>query len=138
MLDLARSRPVKPKNILDGEKNPPVSSEFTELPKEHAPNSGNSREKSFEVRLHDLDANDHVNNAVYVEWDVESVPREIYKGCRLSGWDVIYRKGAHLGDEVKVNTKEEPIHEESCPVKIFTGIIKAGEAFLCTVRTYWR
>jgi medium-chain acyl-[acyl-carrier-protein] hydrolase len=141
LLDLIRSRPVKPKKnlpedfVINSESNPHVSSEFTELPREP---SENSLKKSFEVRLHDLDSNDHVNNAVYIEWAVEAVPREISTNCRLSGWDVIYRKGAHLGDEVIVNTQEDTIYEESSPVKVLTGTMKAGETFLCTVRTYWR
>ena len=138
LLDLARSRPVKPKNILDAESNPPVPSEFIELPREISENSHKKHKKNFEVRLHDLDANDHVNNAVYIEWAVESVPSEILRNCQLSGWDVIYRKGARLGDEVMVNTQEEPIDEKNSPIKTFTGIMNAGGTFLCTVRTYWR
>ena len=142
LLDVARLRPVRAKNNLpqvllrNGENNPYISSEFTELPKEHAATSKNIDVKTFEVRLHDLDANDHVNNAVYIEWAVESVPRDMYMNHKLIGWDVIYRKGAHLGDEVIVKTKEEHI-ESSSPGRAFTGIIKTGEKSLCTVRTYW-
>jgi len=139
LFDLARSRPVKPKKNLpyvflsNGEENPLVPSEFTELPKEC---SSNSRQKNFEVRLHDLDANDHVNNAVYIEWAVESVPREVSTKYQLSGWDVNYRKGAYLGDEVIVNTQEDSTNESNSP--IFTGTMKIGETFLCSVRTYWK
>jgi medium-chain acyl-[acyl-carrier-protein] hydrolase len=94
--------------------------------------------KNFEVRLHDLDSNEHVNNAVYIEWAVESVPREIFANYQLSGWDVVYRKGAYLGDEVIVNTLEETDFEAYSPIKTFTGTMKTGDIFLCTVRTYWR
>jgi medium-chain acyl-[acyl-carrier-protein] hydrolase len=144
LLDVARSRAVKPKKILpqifvhDGEKNPYVPNEFTELPREHSLLSENSNSKSFEVRLHDLDSNDHVNNAVYIEWAVESVPREISTNNKLSGWDVIYRKGAYLGEEVIVSTREELNNEKNSQAKIFTGTMKTGETFLCTARTYWK
>ena len=143
LLDLARLRPVKPKKALpqifisNGEGNPYISSEFADLPKELAGASENSRTKSFEVRLHDLDASGHANNAVYIEWAVESVPKEVSMKYQLSGWDVIYRKGAYLGDEVIVNTQEELICEENSPKVAFTGTMKAGERYLCTVRTYW-
>jgi len=141
LLDIVRSRPVKPKKnmpqifILNSEENPHVSSEFTELPRE---TSEKSQRKNFEVRLHDLDANAHVNNAVYIEWAVESVPKEVSTNCQLSGWDVIYRKGTYLGDEVMVYTQEDPIYDNSSPTKAFTGTMKVGETFLCAVRTYWR
>jgi medium-chain acyl-[acyl-carrier-protein] hydrolase len=143
LLDLAHSRPIRPKKnlpqlfILNGGENPEVSSEFTELPRAHSDITGNIHKKCFEVRLHDLDANEHVNNAVYIEWAVESVPKEISKNYQLSGWDVIHRKGAYLGDEVIVNTKEESSCEENSPTIIFTGTMNSGETFLCTVRTYW-
>ena len=141
LLDLARSRPVKPvKNmsqifILDGNENPHVSSEFTELPRE---TSENAHKKNFEVRLHDLDANDHVNNAVYIEWAVESVPQEVSMNYQLSGWDVNYRKGAYLGDKVIVSTQEDPIYDNNSPIKTLTGTMKIGETFLCAVRTHWQ
>ena len=140
LIDLVRSRPVKPKKnmpqifILNSEENPHVPNKFTELPREA---SEKSNVKIFEVRLHDLDANDHVNNAVYIEWAVESVPREVSTNYQLSGWDVSYRKGAYLGDEVIVNTSEDPVYDSSSPIKTFTGTINVGETFLCAVRTYW-
>ncbi|MCL1941151.1 MAG: thioesterase [Synergistaceae bacterium] len=143
LLDLVRSRPVKPKKnlpqifVVEGEEYPSISGDFTELPREFSEGE-NARKKSYEVRLHDLDANDHVNNAVYIEWAVESVPREVTANCRLSGWEVNYRKGAYLGDEVIVNTQEDIIYENDSSVKIFTGTMMAGQTFLCTVRTYWR
>ena len=144
LLDLARSRPVKPKLSLPqtfisvGKRNPPVPSEFTDLPKEFSGFSENSFTRNFVVRLHDLDANDHVNNAVYIEWAVESVPKEVYMNYRLSGWDVTYRKGAYLGDEIIVNTQEESINEKESLERIFTGTMKTKDAYLCTVRTYWK
>jgi medium-chain acyl-[acyl-carrier-protein] hydrolase len=144
LLDIARTRPVKPKInlpqtfVYDGENNPPVPSEFSEIPKEHSGFPENSYIRNFKVRLHDLDANDHVNNAVYIEWAVESVPKEIFLNYQLSGWDVTYRRGAYLGDEVIVNTQEELTDEINSPERIFTGIIKTKDAYLCTVRSYWR
>ena len=143
LLDLARSRPVKPivnlphAFISDGESNPPVSSEFVELPRKHSGFFKNAYTTNFSARLHDLDANDHVNNAVYIEWAVESVPKEIYMSHHLSGWDVIYRKGAHLGDDVIVDTKEELASDKNSPARIFTGTINTKDDYLCTVRTCW-
>ena len=143
LLDIIRSRPVKPKNNLPqlfvhiGKESPYIPDEFSELPRNNELNTENSNKKSFDVRLHDLDANDHVNNAVYIEWAVESVPREVSLNCQLSGWDVIYRKGAHYGEEVMVNTQEEPILNDS-EIRTFNGIMSIGDTYLCTVRTHWR
>ena len=38
--------------------------------------------RHFTARMHDLDFNRHVNNAVYVEWALESVPADIAGGYR--------------------------------------------------------
>lgn len=132
LIDLARGRPVKSKPNLpqifinDGESNPNVSSEFVSLPKEM---EGLCSEKIFEVRAHDLDSNDHVNNAVYIEWAVESVMECEPLEKNIRGWDVNYRKSAHLGDTIKVESYKEG--------SSYTSMISSGKVFLCAVRTYW-
>jgi acyl-ACP thioesterase len=37
---------------------------------------------SFDVRMHDLDINRHVNNAIYAEWALESVPHDLWQHHR--------------------------------------------------------
>lgn len=62
----------------------------------------------FRVRLHDLDVNRHVNNAVYVEWALEAVPPEIWNTCRPVEVEVRFSAMAFLGDTVESEVEQIP------------------------------
>lgn len=64
-------------------------------------------ELSFKVRMHDLDLNGHVNNAVYVEWAVETLPREFLETHRPGTIDVVFHGQAFYGDPVLSQTQIE-------------------------------
>ena len=57
-------------------------------------------EARFRVEASHLDWNRHVNNAVYVQWALESVPREVLFGRRPVDIEVAYKAEAVFGDEV--------------------------------------
>ena len=54
----------------------------------------------FKVRMHDLDLNGHVNNAIFVEWAVETVPEEILSRYTPMTIDVIFNKESLYGDTI--------------------------------------
>lgn len=62
-------------------------------------------ELSFKVRMHDLDLNGHVNNAVYVEWAVETLPRYFLETYRPGTIDVVFHGQAFYGDAVLSQTQ---------------------------------
>ena len=70
-----------------------------------------SSEKSFDVRYSDIDTNMHVNNVNYVEWALETVPKDIVLNYELRNIKVTYEKETTYGENIKVNT--EIIREES-------------------------
>ncbi len=62
-------------------------------------------ELPFKVRMHDLDLNGHVNNAIFVEWAVETVPKEILASCTPMVIDVLFQKEALYGDTIRSQTQ---------------------------------
>lgn len=63
---------------------------------------------SFPVRRADIDRNDHVNNARFTEWLVESTPAEISASRRISSLRIMYRAEGKYGDTVTARGALEP------------------------------
>lgn len=90
--------------------------------------------KSFNVRISDIDINQHVNNTQYVAWAIEAVPLEIQRELVLSELRVNYLKETGLDtkiiSEVEINKSEaftECIHS-----------IKAGDKEVCRAKSVWK
>ena len=58
------------------------------------------REIDFQVAWHDLDVNEHTNNAHYIKWILESVPDEYFKRFQLEEIDVLYRSETYWKNQV--------------------------------------
>ncbi len=103
IVHLETKRPVRLETVI---KNFPLlerralNDDFKSLPKLEKPDV----EEIFKVRIADLDLNRHVNHAVYVEWAVETVPREILDCSRLAEIEISYRAEAFSGDTVIAGT----------------------------------
>ena len=96
LLDLAAGRPVRPAAHLP---------DFRDIPDPSGPDAGEVHETVYPVRFHDLDANGHVNNAVYFEWIFEATPLD------LMAWgprsiSASFRASAKLGDVLTVRAHE--------------------------------
>ncbi len=57
-------------------------------------------EHRFKIRMHDLDLNRHVNNAVYIEWAAETVPEEMLARYTPEKIDVHYFKESFYPDNI--------------------------------------
>jgi medium-chain acyl-[acyl-carrier-protein] hydrolase len=66
-------------------------------------------ERNFDIRWHDIDSNQHVNNTKYVEWLLESVPTDILNDSVLSSIDMIFKNESVLGD--KITTQSQAIEK---------------------------
>ncbi len=66
-------------------------------------------ERRFDIRWHDIDSNQHVNNTKYVEWLLESVPTDILNDNTLSSIDINFKNESVLGD--KITTQSQAIEE---------------------------
>ncbi|MES2517702.1 MAG: acyl-ACP thioesterase domain-containing protein [Bacteroidota bacterium] len=66
-------------------------------------------ERHFDIRWHDIDSNQHVNNTKYVEWLMESIPSEILNNGTLNSIDMIFKNESILGD--KITTQSQSIEQ---------------------------
>lgn len=70
---------------------------------DQAPRTG-----SFAVRRADIDRNNHVNNARFAEWVVESVPEEISSARQIKLLQIMYRAEGRFGDTVVARGQSDP------------------------------
>ena len=59
---------------------------------------GREHQAAFRVRWSELDGNRHANSACYVDWLVESVPKEVLEGHVLRELELEYKRELVLGD----------------------------------------
>ncbi len=59
--------------------------------------------RNFEVYFKDIDTNRHVNNTLYLEWAIETMPEEIKMSHRMNSLKVNYIKETNLGDKITSN-----------------------------------
>lgn len=126
-------RPVRPQDHLPPVKLFPqreIENDFTRLP---ALGRVDYQER-FKVRMHDLDINRHVNNSIYVEWALETVPVEVWKQFRPHEVEVEFLSMAFLGE--KVGVEVEQVKEGPHPVflhRIFRDGGDGQELTACAV-----
>lgn len=105
MINMKTRRPTRmPQDVLDLrlsdlEHVMPVKSEQME------PFEGSDVEKKFVVRKSDLDMNEHVNNARYVDWLMETYDED--KAYLIKNMDIIFTQECHSGDIITSQRKED-------------------------------
>ena len=98
VLDVATRRVVRPDEVLDPalprERTPSV----VPIPHAKLPELSHwELQKRFHVRYADIDTNLHVTNASYLEWAVEAMPIELWRGSRLALVEVQYLAEGRYG-----------------------------------------
>jgi acyl-ACP thioesterase len=140
VLDLGRKQPLKvddilPTNVLLDRRALP--DEFAPLPVLEAP----QYELAFRVEMGHLDLNKHVNNAVYVQWALESVPAEVVAPRRPVDLEVSYRAEAFSGDSVLSRSAPAPnapgIGPDAGLVFLHQIVNASTGAELTRLRTRW-
>ena len=99
LIDLKTRRPVRIDEFLPELPTVPrrmIHDTFTSLPVSVDSNC----ELPFRVRHSDLDINRHVNNTVYVDWALETLPKDAIGQYRPVTIEVSYRAEANYGDRV--------------------------------------
>lgn len=135
-MDVSRGRPVRiPKEIAESfnyidKKNfdefYKFSNDFTE-----------GASMDFRVRKTDIDYNNHVNNAKYVNWILEPIPLEVEEEYSLEELDIYYKKEIKFNHivESKLSKKEE----EDGKIVYFHNIYNKDTGQLTTqARTVWK
>jgi medium-chain acyl-[acyl-carrier-protein] hydrolase len=93
-------------------------------------------EVRFRVETAHLDGNQHVNNAVYVQWALEGTPPDILLTRRPIDIEVSYRAEALYGDEV-LSTVQRISEEGRGPAFLHQILNAATGAELARLRTRW-
>ena len=89
--------------------------------------------RPLKIRRSDLDFNNHVNNAIYVGWALESMPDHIQSEYRLKQIEVNYISEATYGN--KVNAAMAPIEGSTAFLHAITGGEDNRE--LARLKTTW-
>ncbi|GAB4372654.1 MAG: thioesterase [Calditrichia bacterium] len=135
VLSLQNRRPAKLKEVLphfECLERRALTDDFRPLP---SPESADL-EFTVLVRQSDLDLNGHVNHSFYIQWALESVPREIWENKRPAEIEAAFRGEAFGGDRIIVRTQRV---KDSTHPQFLHQLIKADKGTELTVlRTSWR
>jgi len=107
IIDLKTQKPIVMPAFMDEIRLPDRKRAIEDsFPKMKAPNNSNL-ERKFDVRLSDLDINQHVNNVKYIEWALESVPIDVWKDKILSELEISFRAETKYGDKIVIQTEQK-------------------------------
>ena len=70
-------------------------------------------QKTIKVEYYDIDVNNHVNNANYIKWALETLPIEYLADKRIKRIDINYKKDITIGEEIISQTsiiKDTTVH----------------------------
>jgi len=63
-------------------------------------------QQHFQVNWYDLDFNQHLNNALYVQWMLQTVPDDLLQNGQLKHLSVQYRAESHWKDQIIAETQQ--------------------------------
>lgn len=135
VVDLARKQPVKIDQAIAipyALDKRALEDPFDSLP---VP-PGRDAEVPFRVESGHIDWNRHVNHAVYIQWALEAVPREVLKTGRAVEIEVSYRAEAFYGDTV-MSVVQRASGEGPAPVFLHQILHAETGAELTRLRTRW-
>ena len=135
VLDTVKKRPVRVSSFVDRLK--PVEGDHI-LPDrlEKLPAiETHTHERIFQVRYTDLDINQHVNNASYVEWMLEGMPAEVQNAMGLVELEINFLAESFLQDRIIARCScQDPNNGE-----FLHSLIREEEGQeLVRARTVWR
>ena len=139
VVDFRRRRPVRMPDAVRAIRRP----ERSVLAADTLPRAGSHDAPElavdYRVRFSDLDINEHVNNVSYVEWVLETVPREVLRGATLAAMTIAFR--AECRSEATVTVERRADAERSAPGRpafLHRVLEKEGARELAAARSLWR
>jgi len=135
LINIAKKKPVRLKNNLP-ETLDNLKKEITYNFKKFPEFQNSEITLPFKIRMHDMDLNKHVNNAVYAGWATETVPEYIITDFQPSQMDIIFLNDAVYGDNIISSTS---IIETSPQPVLSHKIVKAEDKKeLSKINTIWQ
>jgi len=91
------------------------------------------------VRRADLDLNRHVNNRVYLEWAIESMPKKYIEKYQINKLEISFKGQAFHKDKILVETELKKLDKKEDGIVAISKISKMKKGELLTkVKTYWK
>ena len=135
MLDVEKRRPQRPDELKDRIKSLPADRALEERPAKIPPPSTVTPGVFFPVRYSDLDLYNHVNNAKYIEWILDSFPGELHREFEVAVFEINFLYETKIGDEVAIHTEKLG----DSPPAFRHGIKrKQDDRDVCLARTEWK
>ncbi len=91
--------------------------------------------KIFQIRLHDLDFNGHVNNAIYPVWAMESVPAHILTTHSPQQIIINYIGESLYGDRILSSTQQ--FHSKKCKIFLHSLASEKTGKEITRIKTIW-
>jgi acyl-ACP thioesterase len=135
LIDLKTKRPVPPAERLGPYPKDPrraVVSSFEPLPVVDRADL----ERSFTVRMSDLDWNKHANHVVHISWALETAPPGFLKNHRPAEVEVDFRAEAFYGDSV--TSRMQTLRSGPEPLKAYALTKEDGRKELARLRILWQ
>jgi len=133
LLDLETKKTVSPKIHLPDypvyEKRE-IEDDFLSLPELQNPDF----QKTLNVRRCDLDINSHVNNTLYLEWAIESVPEKIFNDFQICEVEIGFNRQAFYGDKIISMTKKS---DKDNNVFLHKIVLEKNNTVLAKLKTKW-
>ncbi|WP_413557652.1 acyl-[acyl-carrier-protein] thioesterase [Bdellovibrio sp. HCB209] len=116
-----------------------VSEESLILEPEKIPVQGQYEKLAeFAVRNSDLDINQHVNNAKYAQWILDSIPFDLHKTLKLNSYSVNFLTETLLGDTVEIEKSlSDSSQNEERGSTAYRGVRISDGKNLFTARLNW-
>ena len=139
VIDVERRRPVRVGELLDGFLPERTHSQIPAALRKLEDFKGGDATRSFDVRYSDLDTNEHVNSMGYVQWVLESVPRDIRASRAPQEVTINYLAELHYGDRVKSHILQDDGDGKQSPCTSFLHRLCAPDGgVVALARTAWR
>ena len=132
IIDLKTQKPIVMPEFMDEIRLPDRQRAIDDsFPKMTLPKNPNL-ERQFDVRLGDLDINQHVNNVKYIEWALESVPLDIWKAKILASLEISFRAETKHGERIIIQT------EQNEDIFLHRVISEDDQRDLAVLKSTWR
>ena len=94
-------------------------------------------EEAFKVRWFDLDTNQHTNNAYYLQWAIESLPKAVLEKQQLASIDLMYRIETIWKDDIAARTEKAESDTDKTQAFIHQLVRKSDQKELAQAVTRW-
>jgi medium-chain acyl-[acyl-carrier-protein] hydrolase len=135
MLDAHKRRPQRPDELKARIKLLPNERALEDKPAKVPGLSSPVEGAFFPVRYSDLDLYNHVNNAKYIEWILDSFPEEMHREFAVTEFEINFLSEAKIGDEAAIHTEKL---EDASPAFRHCIKRKADNRDICRARTGWK